>query len=213
MKGPKRRKVDMDVSELDAHVADLRGDREALRDDLETLATDFVSATEEFVTQWALSEVERAVTSNPGVTGEHGIDGLRRLKADLNLILDEAPKIIEAHLDSDERWPHRSDPSLRPPGPLADALHPGFQGVVGHVGHLLQQYGYTGVDTAWEERHDAWPSYTAIVEWSDQWSAQMQTIESRYSELLNRYVELQGQLAESEKRRAEAEAKRLWDEA
>jgi hypothetical protein len=206
----------MDASELDAHIAGLREESEALRYDLETLARDFVTATEEFVTQWALSEVERAVTSNPGVTVGYGLEGLRRLKSELMALIKEVPDIIEAHLGGDESWPHRIYPSpefQNPPGPMADAVYPGFQGVVGHVGHLLQQYGYTREDSAWEEQFDAWPAYTAIVEWSDQWSAQMQTIESRYSELLNRYVELQGELVESERRRAEVEAKRLWDEA
>ena len=212
----------MDGSKFDAPIRDLKEQMDTLREQMEKTCKEFLEATKEFAPTWFQKSVERAVTSQPELAKECGVNGLRSLKSDLQKLVAMIPHIVEQHVNCDKYWPHRAElpdePELKfgryhiskPRGP--DELDNGVREILGYVGAILVKYGFakTGEFGNWVAGYGSErPRYRFGYDWSEK----MSSVLNKYSPLYDELVKLNEKLKKVEREKAEAEAKDLWEQA
>jgi hypothetical protein len=184
----------------------------------------FLQATREFAVEWFRRRVEQAVVQQPESAKLLGRDGMRRLKADLGILVEQVPELVSSMVNRDHLWAHRPaliDSSLavlnpelnpyeqrgdRPPRLLDDAVAE----VLGRAEALLAAFGLAqpapsglpGLPVSRARRR-------ALV---FDWSEGMLAARARYAELYARLRTANSELRPLRRKRVDPEAKRLWDE-
>jgi chaperonin cofactor prefoldin len=210
----------MKASEFDAQIEDLETQMADLRDKMEDVCHVFQAATARFVATWFQERAERAITSNPEATKKQDVERLKKLKSSLAQMVDNAPELVQKHLDSDKYWAHRVGLAVAPYSHIyrvygrsvPDELDGAVRGVLGYLGSLLAEYGFAEVGDyrEWDVKYpDPHPLYRHAYDWSED----MKAVLNRYADLYQKLAILSERLKEVERQKSEAEAKTIWDQA
>lgn len=188
----------------------------ALREEMEGIKQEFLRATTDFVAKTFQAEVEKAIREKPGLAMAKGVSGLSQLKADLNVLIQDAPRLVEERLRRDELWPDRQDAvdedlawSLRS-RPERGGFDEEVRFLVGYVGTLLVKHGFadTSDRSEWEVKQGK-GRYRFWLQWSDEMRSVLEGYAGKVRELAN----LQRKAKDIVRRKAEAQARRLWQQA
>jgi hypothetical protein len=217
----------MDTSEFDTKIGKMEEDMKNLREQMEKTCNDFLLATNEFVIDWFKKNVEKEVQSHPEITKKLDVEGLRKLKSDLQDLILKAPDLINRYLNVDTYWGHRGIISkdgenrsrryfsYRELAPVEGPLDESIRIILGYVGELYAKYGYISdnspdyINYRWQRKSGSNQRRYSI---SYDWSKKMSEIMKKYSEQYDRLVSLDENLKEIKQDKEKAEAKRLWDQ-
>jgi hypothetical protein len=205
-----------------------------MRGPLVAAHTDFVRAAAAWAKEFWPKQVEAVVTAYPDKALQHGVEGLRKLKADLAALVQDADVRTVAHFGdaTQEYWPHLHDDLIAPResadistgsshfhprsfgGPLArqpKVLADHGRLLLGEVAGVLRDHDFP--TTRWDD-HD-YRSYASDGREYHQhaWSEGMLTAIGVYAQLHDTLRKTRDALANATRERDKGEAKSLWDQA
>jgi len=203
--------------------ADLSVEAERLRLEMEAAVKQFLMATGPYLREWAERKVAGTVTRRHALSRAKGIEGLRALKVELRMLIEDYPTLIDTQLNGDELWAHRSDFDGKTDGTQsyydeenekpAMWLVDGFRRLMGFTGVLLIKHGYDELskesDWAPLSHEQAVVAYRGRFAFSDE----MMTILKRAAALYDAMAANDAMLREENEAHARDAARRLWDEA
>ncbi len=209
----------MDMKGFESEIAEKSGQRNSLTDQMESLAQDFIGATQSFAIEMFESHVKGARHDNPEHAIELGVEGLKKLKTDLEKLVSNASEIVGRHLNQDSLWPHRESSANnarfhrfsthRMSGNrLPDVLEEPVRLILGHVGEILIDHGFAELDGPWGKRSGA-PRYNYGFPCSEKMTKIINQYAGRHEEL----TKVDKQIEELEHQKAQAIAASLWDKA
>ena len=99
----------MPEADLGTPAADLSVEAERLRLEMESACKSFLNAAGPFVREWAQDKIADTIARRHALSRAKGVEGLRPLKAELRLLLQDYPALINAQLNRDELWAHRGE--------------------------------------------------------------------------------------------------------
>jgi len=203
--------------------ADLSVEAERLRLEMEASVKQFLMATGPYLREWAERKVAGTVTRRHALSRAKGIEGLRALKVELRMLIEDYPTLIDTQLNGDELWAHRSDFDGKTDGTQsyydeenekpAMWLVDGFRRLMGFTGVLLIKHGFDELskesDWAPLSHEQAVVAYRGRFAFSDE----MMTILKRAAALYDAMAANDAMLREENEAHARDAARRLWDEA
>jgi len=134
----------MDTTEFDRKIEHLEKTAKGIRDRLEKEWQDLASVLQIFAKNWCLSKVEKALVEEfPERAKDLGTGGVKKIKADLDIVLARLPEDMKRLLKEDSNWPHRFGADLggyaldRDVESLIIRL---FNKLVGPAGAILQEH-------------------------------------------------------------------------
>jgi hypothetical protein len=196
-----------------------------IRDKMDAVTQEWLEATTEFVSRAYPEYAERAVTDQPDVARERGVEGLSALKADLRTLVAKAPDLVQKQLHADALWAHRAETIATSPvsrsryspdsGQPPDELYAAVSRLLGEVAPLLVRHGFgaKGSFGPWvQEWGRRGSSYWRLAGRYD-WSPEMARTMRRYAELYEQLHSFLTELEQHERSRQQAEARNLWEQA
>ena len=203
--------------------ADLNVEAERLRLEMEAAVKQFLKATGPYLREWAERKVAGTVTKRHALSRAKGIEGLRALKVELRMLIEDYPTLIDTQLNGDELWAHRSEFDGETNGTQSyyDAenekpamwLVDGFRRLMGFAGVLLIKHGYEELskesDWAPLSHEHAVVAFRGRFAFSDE----MMSTLNRAAALYDAMAANDAMLREENEAHARDEARRLWDEA
>jgi hypothetical protein len=216
--------MDPDRAAVEARLAALEAQIAGLRTDMEGACRAFLQATLAFAVEWFQRRVEQAVVDDPEIAKVLGRDGLRRLKADLRKLVEQAPDLVSSLVNRDQLWAHRPalidssaallNPELNPYEFRGDRAPPLLNGAVAEVlaraEALLAAFGLAPPEPAGLPGFPVSRSRRRILLFT--WSEDMRGALGRYAELYARLRTANSDLRPLRRKRVDGDAKRLWDE-
>ncbi len=213
----------MDTQQFDEKTQSLTTQIEELSKITEQIQQEFLQSTQTFLAQWIRSRVENAVTRKSEVSKKLGVEGLRKLKSELNQMVDDVPQLVTKHLNVDSLWAHRFKLPIDTNkeygryhfyGSGPDDLNTAVRILMGYAGTLLMKYGYAekGNRDEWDMlRQDG--SQNLIYKYAVHLSPDMRSKLDTYAGLYDKLITLIGELERVKEEKASYEAKNLWDQA
>lgn len=215
--------LDMPKPDLGTPAADLSVEAERLRLEMESTCKRFINAAGSFMRDWAQNKVADTVARRHALSRAKGVEGLRPLKAELRLLLQDYSALIDAQVNRDELWAHRGEldgdssgtksyydmENEKPASWLVDE----FRCLMGFAGVLLIKHGYDEIskksDWAPLSHEQAVVAYRGRFAFSDDMTAALKPA----SALFDAMCVNEKMLHEEKEAQARDEARRLWDEA
>ena len=203
--------------------ADLSVEAERLRLKMESTVKQFLMATGSYMREWAEQKVTDTVTARHTLSRAKGIEGLRALKTELRMLIEEYPALVDAQMSRDELWAHRSEFDGKTDGTKGyyDAenekpalwLVDEFRRLMGFTGVLLIKNGYDELSKKSEwaplSHEQAVVAYRGRFALSDAMMSALKRAAALYDAMAANDAMLCG---ENEAHARDA-ARRLWDEA
>lgn len=191
----------------------------------------FVDATVEFACDWITKCIDNKVKSLPERTKEYGLEGLRKLKADLRELIEKTPAIVDEQVKADRLWPHLQqipetkyvvfgrhgykildssglDTITQHDSQNKFTLDIAIRNSIANAGIILKDHGFLMEDSDWEV-YDT----KLRFRYGYEWSIKMNEALKQYTILFKQLIELNRKINTIERKKAEAEAKDLWDQA
>ncbi|MCH8204970.1 MAG: PilZ domain-containing protein [Candidatus Hydrogenedentes bacterium] len=214
---------DIPGPDLGVPLADINVEAERLRLEMEATVKQFLRATGPYLREWAERKVAGTVTKRHALSRAKGIEGLRALKVELRMLIEDYPTLIDTQLNGDELWAHRSDFDGKTDGTQsyydeenekpAMWLVDGFRRLMGFTGVLLIKHGFDELskesDWAPLSHEQAVVAYRGRFAFSDE----MMTILKRAAALYDAMAANDATLRDENETHARDAAHRLWDEA
>ncbi|MDK1022549.1 MAG: hypothetical protein QGD90_13045, partial [Candidatus Hydrogenedentes bacterium] len=216
-------RLDMPEADLGTPAADLSVEAERLRLEMESACKSFLNAAGPFVREWAQDKIADTITRRHALSRAKGVEGLRPLKAELRLLLQDYPALINAQLNRDELWAHRGEldggangtktyydvKNEKPALWLVDE----FRRLMGFAGVLLIKHGFDELskksDWAPLSHEQAVVAYRGRFAFSGDMTAALK----RASALFDAMCVNEKMLREEKEAQARDGARRLWEEA
>jgi hypothetical protein len=192
---------------------------------MEAASREWLEATKRFLRESYPGYVEQAVTDQPEVAREKGVEGLSALKADLRALVEQVPDIVEKQLNDDVLWAHRSgtvetsavsrqryaSEGARPP----ELLYAEVAKAIGQVAPLLVRHGFgqKGGFGPWAQQIGRRGTSQWRLDQPHVWSEEMNSALRRYDSL---YKDIHQAFAELERIKRDkdmSEARDLWEQA
>ncbi len=203
--------------------ADLSVEAERLRLEMEAAVKQFLMATGTYMREWAEEKVADTVTKRHTLSRAKGIEGLRALKSEVRMLIEEYPALVDTQMGRDELWAHRSEFDGKTDGAKgyydtenekpAMWLLDEFRGLMGFTGVLLIKHGYDELSKTSE-----WAPLSheqAVVAYRGRFalSNEMMATLKRAAALYDAMAANDAMLREENEAHARDAARRLWNEA
>lgn len=219
-------KVEEEAAPRAEDVADIELESLRLRTALEEGSKDFMAMARIYLKDWVEEIFAQTIENRHGLAHAKGVIGLRAMKDDLELLLEDVPMMVEAELNRDELWPHRGEqmddvaaglglrfyydpddgrPSLRVTDSLRRLL--GFAGVV-LVKHGFVELARNG-DWSLSARSSGQVCYRGAVMFSELFLETSRQVSALFEELCVN----DKRLTQAREMYAKQEARVLWEKA
>ena len=203
--------------------ADLGVEAERLRLEMEAAVKQFLMATGPYLCDWAERKIADTVATKHALSRAKGVEGLRALKVELRMLITDYPTLVEAQLNEDELWAHRSDFDGKTDGTQSyydkDSEKPamwivdGFRRLMGFTGVLLIKHGFDELSKKSEwaplSHERAVVAYRGRFAFSDEMISTLKRAAALYDAMAANDT----MLCEEDEAHARDAARRLWDEA
>jgi len=217
----------MDTSEYDAKIEDLIVRIDNTRQKMAPVLVTFLNETKIFVTNFYKDTIKEYVISNPDITKEYGIEGIRDLKYECRELIKMIPEMVEIYIGNEKFWSHKC--------PINDLkkeckVYPAFsthynkldsnksiieslRQILGYVGDLLLKYGYIkiGKYSDWEMSNEEKFTYKGSFECTDEMKTLLKNYLEMDKELAGFINELNSIEKEKEEAENEGEAEEIWN--
>ena len=205
----------MSLSKFDKKIRRLRRKEAKLIEKMESLRLAFIESTDKFISSWCSKYVEHVVTFHPEVTRVIELDGLKRIKSELQELIVYVRGVSKEKLVSRDLWSHFYRETQIPledyfysnkrPRVLDDII----RWLLSGVAPLLARHGYQ------EAANELEAIATNPLRRDNRldWSSEMDGIIESYSDLHKALSDVIGEIKNIESERIRAEAKDLWERA
>jgi hypothetical protein len=221
------------LEDLDALIQQKEAQLNPLCSQMETLRQKFIKQTAQFAATWYETTAKLYVTKNPEKTLSLNRTQLALMKAQVNILVKNAPITTKRALSEPDVWWHQApdkNSSLTQYDLLGDSkvgnrfpltVDKPVRHVLGELGAVLEKFGY-GVSTGviqkgpypefWFERSEnglsyARPYFPHLMEWSPEMQETLQEYNSLYKKAFTLLKEIVDLKDEKKKR----QAGELWD--
>lgn len=144
--------------EIQAEIEQIEVGLEPVNAELDRLYIEFGKALPASVEAWMTNHVRRRIEEHAATVNAGGVEPLRQIKAELNVLFQRLPEICTAALGEPAKWPHRHSPSTPgAPEPRSRETHSAasFRRAISHLGFLLAKHGLIadkpGYVSEWEK--------------------------------------------------------------
>ena len=214
---------DIPGPDLGVPLADINVEAERLRLEMEATVKQFLMATGSYMREWAEQTVVDRITERHTLSRAKGIEGLRALKTELRILIEEYPTLVDTQMGRDELWAHRSEFDGKTDGTKSyyDAenekpamrLVEEFRGLMGFAGVLLIKHGYDELS-----KKSEWAPLSheqAVVAYRGRFvlSDEMMSTLKRAAALYDAMAANDAALRDENEARGRDAARGLWDEA
>ena len=213
----------MDTSKYDTELRALEQQITNCLKEMEGICNAFIEVAKGFTVSWINKETENLVKTNHEITKELGIEGLQKLRNELEELCNKIPSLIEEDLSKDNYWPHKCTLpqgnyiSFGLNGYEVDSLNQNVPILSDSIrrmlclgGELLNQYGLIDFDSAcWERGVGSRVYYKCNYGASEE----LFDVLKKYSDQLERALSLNNKLRQTERDKGQAEAQSLWEQA
>lgn len=207
-------------------VADIELESHRLREALEESSKDFMATARIFMKDRIEETFAQAIESRHELSHAKGVVGLRAMKDELELLLEDIPMMVEGELNRDELWPHRSEKTAekaetlgirfyydedngRPAGRIIESL----RRLLGFAGVVLVKHGFAelrrGGDWSLAAGAGAQMSYRGQCMFSELLLETTRQVSGQFEQLCNN----DRRLMQARENYAKREARALWEKA
>ena len=214
------------TEEIDGLIEGQEAELSPLRLRMEELREQFKQETAVFAREWYRKTAKDYIVKSPEVTLGLAVERIAAMKASVNELIRNTPKIVAEELDSPGLWwhlePHMHesvDRYLQVADKYPEVVDRAVRRALGQLGVVLEKFGfkvttggYTGTyHEFWFEhkndRREVVPCYPHLLTWNDDMQETIRQYDGQYVEAVRIYEEIQ-RLKEEKKR---VEALTRWD--
>ena len=213
----------MQVSEYDTKISEAESEKNKVFEELETIVKQYAAGSVPFFQSEFVRLAEKEVTTYPENTQALGLEKLREMKREIKELIDSLPDVISQHFDKNDLWEHRQSlpegldketlPAFDLRQKLGDKVGKELHYIMGHIGQILQKYGYAKSDV-WENVGNKSLRYRYSIENpnSDDYKI-LREIIIRYADAFTKYIEAHIKVLKSQTAKQQSLARDLWNEA
>jgi hypothetical protein len=202
----------MGIAEIEKRISDAERDLSERSRALEKMRGDFREAASSYAPGWIRRELEyHLIERNAGKVRKLGTSGTALIKRDLTKLLDALPRIIDATVGDDSRWPHRPGFSNAGGGDRSldaqAALFRIVSAILGRLGPILTNHGL--VEPCAYHR---WTVCTDLFFSKDiELPPGLKTVMDSYAEEFQKWEKARAGLLEWTETLAREEARLIWE--
>lgn len=211
--------------EIDGLIADKEAELAPFRVRMEKLREQFKDETAVFAREWYRKTAKDYVSKYPEVALRLTEERIAAMKAGVNDLARDAPRIVEGELDNPTLWwhlePHLHDSVekyLQVADKYPEVLDRAVRRVLGQLGVVLEKFGFNVTASVsagtyrefWFEHIDSRktvPCYPHLLAWTDNMQETIRQYDAQYVEASEIYGEIQRLKGEKKK----LEALSRWD--
>ena len=212
--------------EIDGLIETKQAELSHIRSRMEELRDEFTRETAVFTREWYRETSKAYVSKYPEVTLSLSEEKITAMKAQVNVLVKNAEKIVQSEFDNPRLWwhiePHLHESIeryLQVADKYPEVLDRALRRALGHLGIVLENFGfrvtasgYTGTYYEfWFERstdhRETVPSYPHLLTWTPDMQETIRHYNTEYVEAVKIFEEIQ--LLKEEKKKIEALT--LWD--
>jgi hypothetical protein len=201
---------------------------DALKSEMEGTRLRFVRATAAFASGWYMQEAGRQVHADPDNSLRLGAGELRRLKAEVSALSENALAVASEVLSDPSAWWHLSGPSgargyfdyAQYSSHVPKIIDRPVRRVLGRLAEVLERYGYLGEalrpggegGVSWREPvHGGAADGSYTFPYDLEWSEEMRAALREYHEAYEAARRIMSEAAEAEAREKRMKVSALWD--
>jgi hypothetical protein len=212
--------------EIDGLIESKEAELSSLRMRMDELRKEFARETAVFAREWYRETAKDYVSKYPEVTLGLSAEKIVAMKAQVNMLVKSAEKIVQSEFDNPALWWHMEphlhesvDRYMQFADKYPEVIDRAVRRALGHLGIVLENFGfhvtvsgYTGTYYEfWFERpisgREAVPCYPHLLSWTEDMQKTIRKYDGQYVEAVKIYDEIH-RLKEEKKK---IEALTLWD--
>lgn len=206
----------MDTSEFDASIRTSEKQAAEIFNLLENKRKELETSILAFVSNWSQDKVKDALIREfPDKAKDLGGAGVKAIKADLQVVVDQLPGKVNILLADNSNWPHHKEfrvkiESYKMRSEFEDIFSRLIRRLFSSTGGILKKY-----DLIKTESYNEWGGQgtDVVYNYGISLSPQLQALKDEYIKLYDQYSELIAKTESTKSEKARAEAKDLWEKS